>query len=79
MTRRGGATGEPAANDWNLQAQLPIDEQFTYLTALAVALLVALRDRWPLAAWRVAFVSMPLVLWVPRRPDRQKPFPTRPP
>ncbi|WP_181958401.1 sensor histidine kinase, partial [Nonomuraea deserti] len=51
-------------NDWNVNTRLPVGEQFVYLTALAVALPVALRDRWPLAAWRVAFVSMPLVLWV---------------
>ncbi|MEO3801362.1 histidine kinase [Nonomuraea sp. B1E8] len=66
-------------NDWNLQTRLPVGEQFTYLTALAVALPVALRDRWPLAAWRVAFVSMPLVLWVAKTAGPPGALPYAPP
>ncbi|MFD0477419.1 sensor histidine kinase [Nonomuraea thailandensis] len=37
---------------------------FSYLAAIGVSLPVALRDRWPLAAWRVAFVMSPVVIWL---------------
>ncbi|MEV4801511.1 histidine kinase [Nonomuraea sp. NPDC049421] len=59
--------------DWNAEAALlrphggtraPILDAYAYLGALGVALPVALRDRWPLAAWRVAAGAMPLVVWV---------------
>ncbi|MFB9470467.1 histidine kinase [Nonomuraea salmonea] len=59
--------------DWNAEAALlrphggtrvPILDAYAYLAALGVALPVALRDRWPLAAWRVAAGAMPLVVWV---------------
>ncbi|MGV9375444.1 sensor histidine kinase [Nonomuraea sp. NPDC003707] len=46
--------------------QGPIWEGFVYLTAVAVALPVALRDRWPLAAWRVSFALMPVAVGVTR-------------
>ncbi|MET8869239.1 histidine kinase [Nonomuraea sp. NPDC004580] len=58
---------------WNAEAALlwprggtraPILDAYAYLAALGVALPVALRDRWPLAAWRVAAGAMPLVVWV---------------
>ncbi|MGW6498745.1 sensor histidine kinase [Nonomuraea angiospora] len=39
---------------------------FVYLTAVAVALPIALRDRWPLAAWRVSFALMPVAVGVTR-------------
>ncbi|MFI7699815.1 sensor histidine kinase [Nonomuraea sp. NPDC049480] len=42
----------------------PIPEGFAYLAGVAVALPVALRDRWPLAAWRVAIVVMPFIIWL---------------
>ncbi|MFC7587151.1 sensor histidine kinase [Nonomuraea antimicrobica] len=63
--------------DWNLEAarQLarggirpgPIAESAVYLTAIAACLPLALRHRWPLAAWRVAFVTLPLIVWVDLR------------
>ncbi|MEV4020111.1 histidine kinase [Nonomuraea angiospora] len=46
--------------------QEPIWEGFVYLTAVAVALPIALRDRWPLAAWRVSFALMPVAVGVTR-------------
>ncbi|MEU6781720.1 histidine kinase [Nonomuraea angiospora] len=46
--------------------QGPIWDGFEYLTAVAVALPIALRDRWPLAAWRVSFALMPVVVGVTR-------------
>lgn len=42
----------------------PIPEAFAYLAGVAVALPMALRDRWPLAAWRVAIVVMPFIIWL---------------
>ncbi|MEV4354920.1 histidine kinase [Nonomuraea sp. NPDC049625] len=57
---------------WNLGPQIgpyrqgPIWEGFVYLTAVAVALPIALRDRWPLAAWRVSFALMPVAVGVTR-------------
>ncbi|MFC4008728.1 sensor histidine kinase [Nonomuraea purpurea] len=51
--------------DWNAEAgSRQIGEGFAYLTALAAGLPVALRDRWPLAAWRVAAVLAPVTIWV---------------
>lgn len=35
-----------------------------YLMAVAVALPLVLRDRWPLAAWRTAFLTLPVSVWV---------------
>ena len=35
-----------------------------YLAGLAVALPLVLRDRWPLAAWRVSVALLPAGLWV---------------
>jgi signal transduction histidine kinase len=35
-----------------------------YLMAAAVALPIALRDRWPLAAWRTAFLALPYSVWL---------------
>ncbi|MEU6712354.1 sensor histidine kinase [Nonomuraea sp. NPDC046802] len=50
---------------WNAEAgSRQIWEGFTYLTALAAGLPVVLRDRWPLAAWRVAAVMTPVTVWV---------------
>ncbi|MGW0204173.1 sensor histidine kinase, partial [Nonomuraea sp. NPDC003201] len=57
---------------WNIGPQIgpyrqgPIWEGFVYLTAVAVALPIALRDRWPLAAWRVSFALMPVAVGVTR-------------
>ncbi|MFB4282905.1 sensor histidine kinase [Nonomuraea sp. MTCD27] len=42
----------------------PVSELFAYLTAIGVSLPMALRHRWPLAAWRVAIAGMPVVVWV---------------
>jgi signal transduction histidine kinase len=56
--------------EWNADAARhagdpsPIWEGFVYLMALAVSLPVALRDRWPLAAWRVAAVLVPVTVWI---------------
>ncbi|MBB5780076.1 sensor histidine kinase [Nonomuraea jabiensis] len=44
----------------------PIWDGFVYLTAVAVALPIALRDRWPLAAWRVSIALMPVAVGVTR-------------
>ncbi|TMR11816.1 sensor histidine kinase [Nonomuraea turkmeniaca] len=41
----------------------PVPEWIAYLAGLAVALPLVLRDRWPLAAWRVAIVQTPLTIW----------------
>lgn len=60
--------------EWNARAAFtfanthvgpqPVSELFVYLTAIGTSLPVALRDRWPLAAWRVAAVLLPVYLWV---------------
>ncbi|MEV0994139.1 histidine kinase [Nonomuraea sp. NPDC050202] len=42
----------------------PVPLIFPYLAAIGVALPVALRDRWPLAAWRVAAVLAPVIIWM---------------
>ncbi|MFC5832220.1 histidine kinase [Nonomuraea insulae] len=62
------------ALEWNSRARFiftntyvgpqPVSELFVYLTAIGASLPVALRDRWPLAAWRVAAVLLPVCLWV---------------
>ncbi|MER5999593.1 histidine kinase [Nonomuraea angiospora] len=71
---------------WNLgppqigpYRQGPIWEGFVYLTAVAVALPIALRDRWPLAAWRVSFALMPVAVGVTRTigfPHGEMPYTT---
>ncbi|MGP3960448.1 sensor histidine kinase [Nonomuraea sp. 3N208] len=43
--------------------EYPIPEWVADVAGVAVALPLALRDRWPLAAWRVAIVLMPLTVW----------------
>ncbi|MFG1695458.1 histidine kinase [Nonomuraea sp. NPDC049309] len=50
---------------------LPLSEGYPMLAAIGVALPVALRHRWPLAAWRVAFAAVPLSVWIEltRAPD----------
>ncbi|MFC4120225.1 sensor histidine kinase [Nonomuraea zeae] len=64
---------------WNLQAAIarespsPVSDLFLYLAAFGVSLPVALRDRWPLAAWRVAAVLLPVVLWVTATLDGSQP------
>ncbi|MFI9591954.1 sensor histidine kinase [Nonomuraea sp. NPDC052265] len=56
------------AMDWNEQAAatpgdpLPLWGGVVVLTALAAGLPVALRNRWPLAAWRVAAVLTPVAV-----------------
>ncbi|TMR91767.1 sensor histidine kinase [Nonomuraea basaltis] len=51
--------------DWiGSAASASIPESFAHLSGVAVALPLALRDRWPLAAWRVAAVVMPFTIWV---------------
>ncbi|MEV0383955.1 histidine kinase [Nonomuraea sp. NPDC050643] len=60
--------------DWNTDAANalasgksetgPVALLFVYLTGIGVSLPIALRDRWPLAAWRTAIVLLPVVLWV---------------
>ncbi|MFB9207917.1 sensor histidine kinase [Nonomuraea spiralis] len=56
------------AQEWNDQAALtpgdplPVWGGFVLLTGLAAGLPVALRNRWPLAAWRVAIVLAPVAV-----------------
>ncbi|WP_188186768.1 sensor histidine kinase [Nonomuraea sp. SYSU D8015] len=50
--------------DWIAEAAGAIPEGFAYVAGLAAALPLALRDRWPLAAWRVAIVGMPFTIWL---------------
>ncbi|MBF8190573.1 sensor histidine kinase [Nonomuraea sp. K274] len=63
-------TTQAMVTGWNLDAggrpggPAPIPEFFAYLTGLAVGLPITLRDRWPLAAWRVAAVLLPVPIWV---------------
>ncbi|MFI7124568.1 sensor histidine kinase [Nonomuraea sp. NPDC050153] len=45
----------------------PVWDGFVYLTAAAVGLPIALRDRWPLAAWRVSIVLFPVAEWVTKK------------
>nr|SBO94979.1 Putative two-component system sensor kinase [Nonomuraea gerenzanensis] len=52
------------ANAANPAIHGPAPLIFSYLTAIGVSLPVALRDRWPLAAWRVAAVLSPVVIWL---------------
>ncbi|WP_219463041.1 sensor histidine kinase [Nonomuraea rhizosphaerae] len=42
----------------------PLSDTYLYLAAAAVSLPIALRDRWPLAAWRVAAVLLPFSFWL---------------
>lgn len=49
---------------WNDKAAHPVSEIQLQLTAISFALPVVMRDRWPLAAWRVAIVMLPLSIWV---------------
>ncbi|MEV1174210.1 sensor histidine kinase [Nonomuraea sp. NPDC049784] len=42
----------------------PVSDLFVYLTAIGTSLPIALRDRWPLAAWRVAATLVPVGVWV---------------
>ncbi|SDJ79390.1 Signal transduction histidine kinase [Nonomuraea jiangxiensis] len=61
-------------SDWNVQAARahevnpavpgPVPMWFLYLTAFGASLPVALRDRRPLVAWRVAALLMPVSIWV---------------
>lgn len=62
-------TTQNMARDWTMQAAasgrmwVPLPETFALLCGVAASLPVALRDRWPLAAWRTAFVLLPISLW----------------
>jgi signal transduction histidine kinase len=58
------------------RAPLP-DASLPYLAALAASLPVALRDRWPLAAWRTAMVLLPVCIYVTNvvRPPGDAPYP----
>ncbi|WP_336205099.1 sensor histidine kinase [Nonomuraea sp. LPB2021202275-12-8] len=51
-------------SDWNVKAVSPVSEGFSLLMAVGVALPLALRDRWPLAAWRTGFLMLPIGVWV---------------
>ncbi|MEV4114484.1 sensor histidine kinase [Nonomuraea sp. NPDC049695] len=42
----------------------PVSDLFAYLTAIGTSLPIALRDRWPLAAWRLAAMLLPVGVWV---------------
>ncbi|MEV4289954.1 sensor histidine kinase [Nonomuraea bangladeshensis] len=53
---------------------VPIPGTLALLCAVAAALPVALRDRWPLAAWRTAFALLPLSLWTTLRVS-EPPYP----
>ncbi len=48
-------------------ARSPLDQQGLMFAALAFSLPLALRDRWPLAAWRSAFLLVPLGTVVSRQ------------
>lgn len=60
--------------DWNERAARahaanplihgPVPMIFLYLAALGVSLPIVLRDWWPLAAWRVAAVMLPVIVWL---------------
>ncbi|MBT2233036.1 sensor histidine kinase [Nonomuraea sp. NEAU-A123] len=50
--------------NWNGGAKLPVDDSLLSLASAALSLPVALRDRWPLGAWRVAMVQLPFAFWV---------------
>ncbi|MEU7742474.1 sensor histidine kinase [Nonomuraea sp. NPDC049158] len=52
--------------DWNTTGTRRMSEPLLYFTAAAISLPVAMRDRWPLAAWRATMVMLPVVLWVTR-------------
>ncbi|QYC41123.1 Sensor histidine kinase LiaS [Nonomuraea coxensis DSM 45129] len=66
-------TTENMVRDWAFQAAaggrilVPTPGTFSFLCGVAVALPVVLRDRWPLAAWRTAFVLLPISLWTSLR------------
>ncbi|MGW7480189.1 sensor histidine kinase [Nonomuraea muscovyensis] len=57
-----GTLGE--LESWNQESRLPVNDGLLPLPALAVALPVVLRDRWPLAAWRAGLVLLPAYLFV---------------
>ncbi|MBE1593113.1 sensor histidine kinase [Nonomuraea angiospora] len=61
-TVRSWISGPPPGPD----GRGPIWDGFVYLTAVAVGLPIALRDRWPLAAWRVSIALMPVAVGVTR-------------
>ncbi|MGC5016686.1 sensor histidine kinase [Streptosporangium sp. DT93] len=48
-------------------AHSPLDREALVFAALAFSLPLALRDRWPLAAWRSAFLLVPLGMVVSRQ------------
>ncbi|MEU0566138.1 histidine kinase [Nonomuraea sp. NPDC005983] len=50
--------------DWNNGALPRVWDGCIFLSAVAVSAPVALRDRWPLAAWRVALVLLPVPVHV---------------
>ncbi|MEU8144426.1 sensor histidine kinase [Nonomuraea sp. NPDC048901] len=50
--------------NWNDGAKPPVDDSLLSLASAALSLPVALRDRWPLGAWRVAMVQLPFAFWV---------------
>ncbi|MEW9552701.1 sensor histidine kinase [Nonomuraea sp. NPDC050783] len=62
-------TTQNMVSGWIVQAAVsgrtpvPVPAGLSFLTAASAALPVALRDRWPLAAWRAAFVLLPVALW----------------
>ncbi|TDD35460.1 sensor histidine kinase, partial [Nonomuraea terrae] len=50
---------------WNSRVPgQPVGESLVHLTGIGVCLPLVLRDRLPLAAWRVAAVLLPVVIWV---------------
>ncbi|MGR6921029.1 sensor histidine kinase [[Actinomadura] parvosata] len=51
----------------------PVPVIFLYLAAIGASLPVALRDRWPLAAWRVAAVMAPIIIWATGSIGRTEP------
>ncbi|MFF0768188.1 sensor histidine kinase [Nonomuraea wenchangensis] len=73
-------TTQNMVTHWAIQAtasgrlSVPIPETFALLCGVAAALPVALRDRWPLAAWRTAFALMPISLWTSWRVS-EPPYP----
>jgi hypothetical protein len=55
-------------------ARSPLDQEGLMFAALAFSLPLALRDRWPLAAWRSAFLLVPLGTVVSRQFLHEVPY-----
>ncbi|MFC7721340.1 histidine kinase [Nonomuraea recticatena] len=58
----------------NLTEAAPQPMWLLWLTATGFSLPVALRDRWPLAAWRLALALLPSALWMSHLLDGARSF-----